>query len=326
LNAAEGRADQIQRLAEVGRRLAGASTAESVLDRVAESGVELGFTAVDIVIEGHDGVYRVERLAGRFPHGLPRTEWLVAESVDRGVTGTNLQRDVQALHRCGLRTGVAARITDRGQRMVVRMWRDHDSPEGTNDREIVRTVAGQAAVAWQQAIVRGELETRAASLEHEATHDALTGLANRNGLMAYLDTVGYEMRGQLGLLYIDLDGFKQVNDTLGHDCGDEVLRAAAHRISAAVGDGFVARLGGDEFVVVLGVESIEIAAMIGNRIIERLEQPVTTAHDARISGSVGVTLAPRDGDVHSIMRAADQSMYAAKRAGGGRVAATRATV
>ena len=326
LVAARGRADQIQRLADVGRRLSGATTAESVLDRVAEAGVELGFSAVDVVVEGRDGVYRVERLAGRFPHGLPRTEWLVAEAIERGVTATSIQRDVQALHRCGLRTGVAARITDRGERMVVRFWRDQDSPEGVNDREVARTIAGQAAVAWHQATVRGELEQRAANLEHEATHDALTGLANRNGLMAHLDTVGYEMRGQLGLLYIDLDGFKAVNDTLGHDVGDEVLRVASHRIAASVGDGFVARLGGDEFVVIFGVESIEIAAAIGNRIIERLEAPISSAHGAQISASVGVTLAPRDGDVHGIMRAADQSMYAAKRAGGGRVAATRVAV
>ncbi|MEO0493950.1 MAG: GGDEF domain-containing protein [Actinomycetota bacterium] len=326
LTAAQGRADQIQRLADVGRRLAGAATTDTVLDRVTEAGIELGFTAVDLIVEGTDGRMRAERLAGRFPHGLPRDEWLIADALDRGVAATNVQRDVQALHRCGLRSGVAARITDRGERMVIRLWRDHESPEGTNDREIARTIAGQAAVAWQQASVRGELEDRAASLQHEATHDALTGLANRNGLMAYLDTVAYEMRGQLGLLYIDLDGFKLVNDTLGHDAGDEVLRTASQRIASSVGDGFVARLGGDEFVVVLGVESIEVAAMIGNRIIQRLEHPIETAHDAQISASVGVTLAPRDADVLAIMRAADQSMYAAKRAGGGRVAATRASV
>lgn len=321
--AAEGRAEQIQRLAEAGRIIAQASTADEVLDRVARVGADLGFVAADIVALDPAGTCHVERIAGHFEFGPPRTDWLVAAAIERGVAATIAQRDVQALHRCGLRSGVAARITDHHGGLVLRLWRDHDEPVGVDDRETVRTIAGQAAVAWQQATVRGELEDRAENLAHEAAHDALTGLANRNGLMAHLDEVAYRMGGQLGLLYIDLDGFKAVNDTLGHDVGDEVLRVAAHRLRTAVGDGFVARLGGDEFVVVMGVASIEVAAAIGSRIIEAIEQPMPTAAGASVSASVGVTLAPRDADVHTVMKAADQSMYAAKRAGGGRIAAAR---
>jgi len=324
-NRAEGRARQIEALANVGHRLASATTQDEVLDLLAESGTELGFVAADVVRRDESGVCHVERLAGRFEEGPPRVEWLIEEARDRGVASTNRNRDVQALHRCGLRSGVAARVTDKTSSIIVRLWRIEDARDGVDDRELARTLANQAAVAWHHAAVRDELEGRARTLAHDASHDALTGLANRNGLMSYLDTVGYEMRGQLALLYIDLDGFKAVNDTLGHDVGDEVLRVVAHRVGSTVGSGFVARLGGDEFVVALGVDSIDMAAGIGDRIVASLEHSFETAPGAIISCSVGVSLVAKDADVHSMMRSADQAMYAAKRAGGGRVAAARPT-
>lgn len=321
--AAEARAVQIQRLAEAGQMISEGSTTDDVLDRVARAAVDLGFVAADVVVEDTDGSCRIERLAGRFEFGPPRNDWLVRPALERSVAATVAQRDAQALHRCGLRSGVAARVSEYHGGLVIRLWRQTEAPVGVDDRETARALAGQAAVAWQQAKVRGDLEHRAENLAHEATHDALTGLANRNGLMAYLDEVGYHMQGQLGLLYIDLDGFKAVNDTLGHDVGDEVLRVASHRLQTAVGTGFVARLGGDEFVVVVGVATIEAAASIGGRIIQAIEEPMATAQGATVSASVGVTLAPRGADVHAVMKAADQSMYAAKRAGGGRIAAAR---
>ncbi|MEM7139683.1 MAG: GGDEF domain-containing protein [Actinomycetota bacterium] len=319
---AQTRAEVVERLAEVGRLLSTATSTEKLLDDVVAAGVRLGFTGADVVVE-RNGFPRVERLSGRFERGTPRVEMLVAEAMQRGAVSSNPDRHAQGLHRCGLRSGVAARITEHGARVVVRLWRDDDQPDGIDDLEIVRTLAAQAAVAWHQASTRSELEDRAEMLAHSASHDALTGLANRSGLLAFLDRAGYEMRGQIALLYVDLDGFKAVNDTLGHDVGDEVLRTAAQRLEAAVGGGFVARLGGDEFVVVIGVDSVETAALVGKRMIASIEEPMDVANGAPVSASVGVTLVDVSSDVHEMMKMADQAMYAAKRAGGGRVAASR---
>jgi len=152
----------------------------------------------------------------------------------------------------------------------------------------------------------------------------LTGLANRNGLLAYLEEVCLADRDGVALLFIDLDGFKSVNDELGHDAGDEVLCIAAERIKSAVGSGFVGRLGGDEFVASVWAESARDAAVTGSRIVVALEAPMQIGDNSVfVSGSVGVSLVDRSLGVAEILRRADRAMYAAKRAGGGRVAAVR---
>ncbi len=124
----------------------------------------------------------------------------------------------------------------------------------------------------------------------------------------------------VAVLLIDLDGFKQVNDTLGHALGDQLLRVVAERLDAVVGaDGLVARLGGDEFAVVLSLGSAWQALDVAGRIARALREPVPLhGTDARVSGSIGVTLSPHQGrDPSALLRYADTAMYAAKRAGTG---------
>jgi diguanylate cyclase (GGDEF)-like protein len=152
-------------------------------------------------------------------------------------------------------------------------------------------------------------------LEYMATHDSLTGLPNREFLYAWLgDRL---MSGSpMAVLYTDLDGFKSVNDTLGHDAGDELLTLAAKRLSGAVSSAdFVARLGGDEFVVAAtGVRSPEEAAGVADRLTDVLEEPFKlSAGVAHISASVGSAVAEPGDTVPRLLSRADRDMYAVKQ-------------
>lgn len=171
-----------------------------------------------------------------------------------------------------------------------------------------------------------ELKIQEQTLADMANNDALTKLPNRRWLTSFLPAAvkrAERGNGRLALLFIDLDNFKEVNDTLGHLAGDELLLQAAERISETVrASDRVARLGGDEFTVVLeNVESEEAVARIATGIIEQLTQPFALAGTAgnRVSASVGISLYPDHGtDAVSLLKHADVAMYAAKTAGKGR--------
>ncbi len=171
---------------------------------------------------------------------------------------------------------------------------------------------------------RQESEQHAAVLQHAAHHDALTGLPNRallddrlEGAMARVRRAGQK----LALLYLDLDRFKNVNDTYGHHAGDELLVEVGKRLSAAVrATDTVARLGGDEFVVLLeDVAGAEAAAAIGRKIGDALAEPIVLDHhDVRTGTSIGIAMFPGDGeDAGALGRAADAALYLAKDRGRG---------
>jgi len=168
-----------------------------------------------------------------------------------------------------------------------------------------------------------ELEAAKAAIEHNALHDSLTGLPNRR----YLDDVlkaRAEAAGRngatLALLHIDLDRFKQINDTLGHAAGDAMLVHAAYTLSANAGQGdFVARIGGDEFVVVSIVKDDDEAALAGlaDRLIGKMRTPILyEGHECRSGISVGIaTETGRDPDPNRLLINADIALYRAKSRG-----------
>ncbi|MBF0612763.1 MAG: diguanylate cyclase [Magnetococcales bacterium] len=186
----------------------------------------------------------------------------------------------------------------------------------------VRDQHGQVTwfVAVQQDItLRKELEER---LRAQAEFDALTGLPNRRLFEDRLiQSLALARRNQthMVLMFVDLDHFKEVNDTLGHDAGDELLREAAKRLKECVRrSDTVARLGGDEFTVILPeVTHPNLAELVANKILEQLKRPFfPTSREARISGSVGIAIFPEDGhDVETLMKSADEAMYRSKKAG-----------
>ena len=156
----------------------------------------------------------------------------------------------------------------------------------------------------------------------QANFDALTGLPNRS---MFLDRLDHDIKKArrtgvpLALLFIDLDHFKDINDTLGHDVGDELLKETAQRLLGCVRDAdTVARLGGDEFTVILSeLSDTTNAASIAQNILNRLSGPFQLGSEtAFISASIGVTHFPEDSDrIDALLKNADQAMYAAKSQG-----------
>ena len=177
------------------------------------------------------------------------------------------------------------------------------------------------------ATIVDETERRrsADELFHRAVHDPLTGLPNRVLLIDRLDhaLARADRRAQtVAVLYVDLDGFKAVNDTSGHAVGDEVLRIVAERLAGAVRpEDTVARFGGDEFVVLCeDLADPGDALRVADRILADLGRPIQHGSGlARLSASIGVVMADGPGSGAALIEAADEAMYRAKRRGGAAV-------
>jgi diguanylate cyclase (GGDEF)-like protein/PAS domain S-box-containing protein len=196
-----------------------------------------------------------------------------------------------------------------------------DTPIGARHVEAsVRDLRADPAVAGFIVVLRDVTEDRRIEREltHRAYHDPLTGLANR---ALFDDEVARAaQRDQpVGVLLVDLDDFKRVNDTFGHLAGDELLSAIASRLTAAAGEaGIAARLGGDEFAILVDHSSLGLVDMIAANVVDALGEPVRAAgHEVDVSVSVGVATS----DVspgERLMHDADRALYTAKAAGGRR--------
>jgi two-component system cell cycle response regulator len=159
-------------------------------------------------------------------------------------------------------------------------------------------------------------------LESLALNDPLTGLANRRLLSDRMSMALVHARrnkSAMAVVYLDLDGFKQINDTLGHDAGDVLLKMVAGRLVATVREeDTVARLGGDEFIIALWhISGIAYAATVALKVIKAVSQPYDIeGHTVSITASAGVGIYPVHGeDADTLMKSADLALYEAKRAG-----------
>ena len=195
--------------------------------------------------------------------------------------------------------------------------------------DVFRTVAGHPgdaesrvlSLASRLAAIAIDQDARERELRHQAMHDPLTGLPNRAMFSERLAEAAED--GNVGVLFLDLDRFKLVNDTLGHEFGDEVLRAVADRLADAVVEPLlVSRFGGDEFTVLVPkVEAPSDLVAVGEELLAALAPPYTVRdHRIVLRASVGAALAlNRPDDPRSLVRDADTALYHAKEKGRGRV-------
>ncbi len=192
-----------------------------------------------------------------------------------------------------------------------RQWRKDEA-------EFANNVAGLISLIFSE-VARGKAE---AQLRHLAHHDSLTGLPNRHYLFDQAADFFPKVAGSanaLAAFFIDIDGFKNVNDSLGHALGDELLKAAAMRLKNVVRkNDILVRLGGDEFMLLArNLTDMRIADDIAMQIVDTMRGPFSLqGNELRMSASVGIALYPADGtDIDTLMKKADIAMYHAKSAG-----------
>ena len=196
---------------------------------------------------------------------------------------------------------------------------DVSRPEPWQANESEQVLLDSKAKLASIALEHRQLTNR---LSYQAQHDPLTGLPNRALLEDRLwqaITLARRQAAMVAVLYVDLDRFKVINDTLGHDVGDLLLQEAARRLEGTVRESdTLARPGGDEFVAVLsGIETVRAAEIVGERILEALRDPFQVeGHELFASASVGLSLFPEDGeDAATLQKHADVAMYEAKNRG-----------
>jgi len=167
------------------------------------------------------------------------------------------------------------------------------------------------------------MDDERAAMQHLAFHDALTGLPNR---LLFLNLLNQAINGALkhqqplALMFIDLDHFKSINDTLGHACGDKLLVAVAERLGQSVRrSDVVARLSGDEFAILItGMDQIDQLESLANKLLAAIQQPfMMDGHRIETAISIGISLFPDEGgSMEELLAQADRAMYLAKRNGG----------
>ncbi len=212
---------------------------------------------------------------------------------------------------------IAVDITER-KRVESALKNAHEELE-RRVRERTRELQRSVQSLQQEITERRQSEEHARHLAH---HDTLTGLPNRTLLeerLTFALSRATETNGMVALMFIDLDRFKTINDSLGHLAGDQLLQAVGQRLRGCIqGRDTVARQGGDEFVVVLGeIHDEEQVRQVAERIYHRLAEPFRIDRmELHVTPSIGIALYPRDGeDVLALMKSADTAMYQAKEAG-----------
>ncbi len=231
---------------------------------------------------------------------------------------------------------LAARFVDDADHQKVRMWLNQ-----RGEARLVARVRAASGIRWHEITARecrdavtgspavlisevdvSDLKETEEKAHFLALHDVLTGLRNRayvqQEFQALLDGAGAQAE-RIGLLFVDVDRFKTINDSLGHAVGDELLIEIAQRLQASVREGdVVARAGGDEFLVLLRQSSdLDRLSAIADRIRQELSTPVVAeGHELQVTVSIGVSVFPNDGtDIDTLMKSADLALYQAKDSG-----------
>ena len=294
---------------------------EEVLEGVVGAVREMGFDSANLsIIDETAATYRVIHAHGMPADyvdsvhpatigmtGMVRSRRATVAAADYGTQATAVPRLAQV----GFTSAVGSPIWVAGELAGVlvggskrhRKLRDEEV-------EAFELLAAHAGVALENAARFEELERSRAQIRHQAEHDALTGLANRHLFRERVETT------RVGaLLYIDLDGFKGVNDALGHAAGDALLRIVAERLRRGLRPGdLAARLGGDEFAVLLGGADADAAEAAAERLRDALNAQVRL--DGRLvtlGASIGVATFADARDADCLMRSADAAMYEQKR-------------
>lgn len=303
-----------------------------VLQAVTAAALELGFDMTEICLLSEDGALLIPVAqrgwpAHHPPASQPAGSGVAGQAVAQGrtVVVDDYQTWEHALpihRRTGIARSAAACPITIGDELTAVLTVANSEPRELTDyeRECLELLATQAGIALHHAEAFAEGRRQRAELARLATRDPLTGLSNRTHLLEQLEERfdgSATGEGRTTVLFVDLDRFKDVNDTYGHQTGDQVLAVVADRLRAAVRpEDVVARWGGDEFIVLVDRAPRE-ADLIARRILRSVSRPVGV-EGATVTPalSVGVAVQRPDDSPESLLHRADERMYRAKDAGG----------
>jgi diguanylate cyclase (GGDEF)-like protein len=238
-------------------------------------------------------------------------DWVFDPAAEAPVVDPDLSRVSDplrsALHALGIRSLMAMPVRTPGATRPD-LWlvagNRRQAPATANELRTIRRYGAVLSAAFERLRLQAELH-------HAAVHDQLTGLPNRAAFMARL------AEAHEGILFLDLNGFKPVNDRLGHSAGDAVLVEIGRRIAATVhANDFVARLGGDEFAVLVHERGRERATALAEAIVQAVARPIEVANEQVVLGiSIGIAIGPAH-ELEGLLEHADSAMYQAKAEGG----------
>ena len=322
--AADTTSDRLRRITDSARKMSQQQDEEDVLQVAVECATEIGFDQADILMTDESGESVVHAIHSNGPSSRLSTNILADRP--HGVVGSvdvDDATDGPLLYMAGFAAGY---LTDLGteessNRVVLRAWSRRDVEIGPEKLQALELLAGHTREAYRASELLQEAQAHSNQLQYEVRHDALTGLANRTFVLQRLSDQ-LATRKQIALFFIDLDGFKSINDTQGHNAGDEALVTVAQRLQAASRDGELAgRMGGDEFILITPIttlDTLETLTEYGDKIVEAVREPmIIKGEKVKLGASVGIAV--NDGLVgpDQLISLADDAMYAAKRRGGG---------
>jgi diguanylate cyclase (GGDEF)-like protein len=324
----------LERLYRFTQAVSSSPEVEQVLGNVLQEARELlhSETAEVLFVASAAGVVARVRLSssGRLSRAeepqSPEDEWLLAQVVTEGgpLLAPRATRDAEQrrwLESLAAREALAVPLKGGAGTIGALVVTDRLGDVRTYDADdvlLLETVANHASMALE----KGQLIDQ---LRHEALHDSMTGLPNRVALQrrlsSALDDVADGRSAGAAVMILDLDGFKEVNDTLGHQQGDQLLVEVAARLTTAVDTaGLVTRLGGDEFAILLPATADEDKVVrVGRRVLQALEQAIALdGMEVEVGGSLGIALAPAHAtDPAALLKRADLAMYDAKNSSHG---------
>ena len=332
-------ATAIRRLLEEGARAISVAEAGEVLARVTREAIEAEAVTL-LVRDDEDRVEHVQTVGadGRFEEALreyvgkvPAQDfraWRIAAHQPKPIFVENARASrllpPELVEQLGLKSYVVVPLVSasRPLGLVICSHVDAPRPWSNEERRLVEQLALEGSLVVENAALRAGEQERLEQLAHQAFHDSLTELPNR---ALFADRLQHALErtnrrhAAVAVLFLDLDEFKPINDTLGHDAGDKLLAAVAQRITACVRpEDTVARLGGDEFTVLLeDIADVRYAIAVAERIEESLDDPfLIEGEQTRMTASVGIAVSTgRESTPEDLLRDADQAMYQAKRKG-----------
>lgn len=317
---ADAQESELRGITDAARDFSEADSPFVALQLAVDNTLRFGFDRVDVCTREGNGQWRLAIASGSPAAVPPHEDGLLVRSMDTafrtsvGVSEPG-DRELQSLHKLGYRAAIVAVVqVSEHESVGLRAYSVESVSEESTILDSIETLVSLCASAWSSARKQEVLEHEKHQADYESKHDSLTRIPNRSAAYDALTEAVQEERTQTAVMFIDLNGFKAINDRLGHAAGDATLVAIAARLSGlGTPRIFVARLGGDEFVLVVRGHGRSELDQIANAVIARVGEPIDIDGECvAVGASIGIAEHAGE-DESALLNRADELMYLAKQ-------------